>query len=333
MSKKTLFQFLVMVAVLLAGLNSAYAQTQPTITTLSAAVADERTQRLTVASATGFVASTGTLDYGMFVDHEFMRITAVSGTTITVQRGQARTNATAHKSGAYVFVGQYGSQPTSGSAVGGPFIQSPMQGACTATAYAYSPYIQVNAGALGGQALYNCINGVWTPQTLPGDVVQPALMKFCTVPIGSVAYGSFGTSTTASTTGQFTASVFVPQSFIATGITALNGSAVDGSLKIHILNNMSGALIGSSAVAGTAGSGNDAFQAMAFTTPILVSGPATYFIGIQDNAADVNGIRTIAASTFNNVIAASLTSVFGTVGAITPPTTFTADTGPVACLY
>lgn len=330
---RKLFSILSLAAVLMALSVGAFAQTATPFTTLSAAIADERTPRLTVTSATGFVASTGNLDYGIFIDNEFMRITAVSGTIITVNRAQARTSATAHKSGAYVFYGQYGSQPAPGT-TGGPFIQSPAQGSCTRTAYTYMPMIQINASALGGQAMYDCVGGTWSKQTLPSDVYQPSLYKACTVPIGSVAYGSFGTSTTASTTSQYNATVFVPNTFIATGITNLNGSAVDtASKKIFILHSAAGNVIGNSAVAGTAATGNDAFQAIAFTTPLIVTGPATYFIGLQDDTADVNGIRTIATATFNGLPAGVTTSVFGTVSAITVPSTFTADQGPVACIY
>lgn len=334
---RKLLYLLTLAAVLLAVQATAFSQSQPTFTTLSAAIADERTTHVSVTSATGFVASNGAtgLNYGMFVDNEFMKITAVSGTVITVIRGEQRTQATSHASLSYVIVGQYGSQQQSSTQTGGPFIQSQPLGSCTRTNYPYLPLVQVNAAALGGQAMYDCVNGSWAQQTLLGAVYQPALYKACTAPIGSVAYGSMGTSTTASTTAQYTASVWVPATFVATGITNLNGSAVDtASKKVIILYSGSGRLIANSLATGTLATGNDSFQAIAFTATKIVTGPAMYFIGLQDDTADVNGIRTIAASTFNNVIGSSITSVFGTVASsITPPTTFTADVAPLACIY
>lgn len=333
---KKFINLLTLVAVLLVGqISTAYSQAQqPTFTTLSSAIADARATRIAVTSATGFVASTGTLDYGLFVDNEFMRITAVSGTSITVQRGQSNTNATAHPSGAYVVVGQYGSQQAPGVA-GGPFVQNKLAGTCSRSDWPYMPLIQVNANAIGGQAMYDCIGAVWRPQTLISQISQPSLYKACTVPIGSVAYGSFGTSITPGTTSQYTASVFVPSTIIATGITELNGSAVDtGSKKIVIAYGLNGQLLANSATAGTAATGSDAFQAIPFTTPRILVGPSYYFLALQDDTADANGLRMVATATFNNVIAGVTTSVFGTVAAsITAPTTFTADQGPIACLY
>ena len=334
---KKILHILTLAAVLMAVSVNAFSQTQPTFTTLSAAISDERTTRFTVASATGFVASNQTtgLNYGAFIDNEFIRITAVSGTTITGTRGQANTNATSHKSGARVFVGQYGSQQQSATQTGGPFIQGPLKGSCTRTAYPYLPLIQVNANALDGQGMYDCLGGQWLAGTLLDQPGSTPLVAACTVPIGSVAYGSFGTSTTASTTGEFTASVWVPTSFVATGITNLHGSAVDGAAKaISILRDSTGNRLAWSALAGTVTATNDAFQAIPFTATRIVVGPALYAIGIQNDTADVNAIRTVAASTFNNLVASSITSVFGTVAAtVTLPTTFTADTGPVACIY
>lgn len=334
---KKLVPILALVAVLMAVVPAAFGQSQPTFTTLSAAVTDARATRLTVTSATGFVASnqaTG-LDYGMFVDNEFMRITGVSGTTITVQRGQGSTVATPHASGADVIVGQYGSQLQSATQTGGPFIQSPLSGSCTRTSAQILPLVQTRPNALGGQAMYDCIGGTWVKQTLLSDISQPSLLKACSVPIGSVAYGSFGTSTTTGTTSEYTVNVFVPYTFIATGITNLNGSAVDGaSKKIFILRTSDGKLIANTATAGTLATGNDAFQAIAFTATKIVTGPAYYLMGLQDDTADVNGIRTVAASTFNGIVGSAITSVFGTVAAsVTAPTTFTADVAPIACLY
>lgn len=333
---KKIFNLLALVAVLLVGtLTTAYSQAQqPTFTTLSSAITDTRATRIAVTSASGFVASTGTLDYGIFVDNEFMRITGVSGTQITVQRGQANTNATAHPSGAYVVVGQFGAQLAPGVA-GGPFVQNKLSGTCSRGDWPYMPLIQVNANAIGGQAMYDCVGAVWRPQTLISQISQPALYKACTVPIGSVAYGSFGTSITASTTAQYTASVFVPNTIIVTGITQLNGAAVDtGSKKIVMLYGLNGQLLANSATAGTAATGSDAFQAIPFTSAKIITGPSYYFTGLQDDTADANALRMIATATFNNVIASSITSVFGTVPtSITAPTTFTADVGAIACLY
>jgi len=100
---------------------SGFTQTNTlTETTLSAAITDQQT-RLAVASATDFAVNSI-----MFVDKEAMTISAVSGTNITVQRGQPATGSTAHASGTLVYVGTpdlFGSAPPAGSCtVGGEFV-------------------------------------------------------------------------------------------------------------------------------------------------------------------------------------------------------------------
>ncbi len=75
------------------------AQTLITNTTLSAAAtATTRTVSLTSASGT----AVGSF---LYVDYELMLINGISGTTITVQRGQGGTGVQAHASAAVVLVG------------------------------------------------------------------------------------------------------------------------------------------------------------------------------------------------------------------------------------
>ena len=341
---RKILHILTLAAVLLAVQATAFSQTQPTFTTLSAAVADERTTRLTVTSATGFVASnqaTG-LDYGLFVDNEFMRITAVSGTTITVERGQARTNATAHKSGARVFVGQFGSQRQSSTQTGGPFIQSPLYGSCTRTTGTILPLIQVNPTTLGGQALYDCNNGKWIKATLFDDQPQSPLVGPCSVPIGSVAYASFGTNTADVANKRMSTSIYVPVTGIYTGVQFLQGGTATTDNITFGLFDAGGKPIANAGATGVLLATADTFKAVPFTagssgnaqTLTIVPGPANYFISLNANGSTAGAIRTVAVSTFKNVLSAGTTSVtFGTFVAFTPPTTFTADLAPIGCFY
>lgn len=81
---------------------SMLAQTNPaTSTTLSAAIADGATTVIRVTSATGLTAGTT----GIYVDGEYMNVQAVSGTQITVTRGQLGTVGRAHRSGVTVIKG------------------------------------------------------------------------------------------------------------------------------------------------------------------------------------------------------------------------------------
>lgn len=312
------------------------AQTAPTRTTLSAAMAAGARQ-MVVTSASGFTASSGSQQYFVLIENDLRQVLSVSSTTIGL--GPSRGASVGHVSGSTVIFGTPGNwlTGTAGATAGstGVFPPSLPTGSCSRGNQQYLPMFvpASSTGTVGGTI--DCLGGEWVVGTLPdAGGLQPALLKYCTVPIGSVAYGSFGTSTTTSATVEYTANIFVPRTMYVTGFTNLNGSAVDtNSKKIFILKDTAGKILANTATAGTAATGNDAFQAIAFTSAVYAVGPAWHFVGLQDDTADTNGIRTIAASTFNGVLASGPTSVFGTIAELAIPTTFTADVGPIGCLY
>lgn len=103
MKNKTLFT-LILAAVLALGLaQPIHAQTILDQTFLTAAMSATATT-MTVTSNTGFTASTNTVEYWAFIENEAVRINAVSGTLITVQRGQEGAQ-TAHPINSIVHVG------------------------------------------------------------------------------------------------------------------------------------------------------------------------------------------------------------------------------------
>lgn len=101
---KSMYAVLMAIALALLA-QPAIAQTELTQTTLSAAVTDTSGQTVRVASATGIAVNST----GLWVDHEYMPVVAISGTTITVQRGGFGTRANTHASGAKVWVSVAGS--------------------------------------------------------------------------------------------------------------------------------------------------------------------------------------------------------------------------------
>jgi hypothetical protein len=155
--------------------------------------------------------------------------------------------------------------------------------------------------------------------------------RFSTVPIGSVAYGSFGTNTTMVAGTHYRAEIFINRRVTLAGIAILNGATVGTDKGIAYLYDSNGALVASSALAGATTSGANAFQTYAFTANVTVD-PGQYFIAYQSNGT-TDTIRTTAASTFIDVMTGSATGTFGTPLNFTPPTTFTADKGPVAYAY
>lgn len=333
-------RILTLVAAVLMAASAAFAQSAITTTTLSSAMNDAKTTTMRVTSATGFVASnqaTGA-EYAVFVDHELMRITAVSGTTITVQRGFASTNATPHKSAARAYVGPMGSQQGPGAGQsGGPFVQTSMQGACTRNQWAILPLINVNQRAnanQNGMLMYNCLNGSWRPQSMGADVEDDLIVGAQNIPIGSVAYGSLGTNTSDVNNQMWITSIWVAKTGVFTGIQVLQGGTATTDTITAAIYDGGGNLIANSATAGVALSGANTFLSLPFTATTLVTGPGRYFIAVTGNGTAAGAIRTVAASTYTNVVATTQSSTFGTFPAISPvPTTFTQNDAPIVQLY
>ena len=126
----------------------AFAQTVPTQTTLSAAVAipspGSPSTTVIVASATGISAPTATSPgTELYVDDEAMVVQAVNGTTLTVFRGYDASNAGQHSSGSAVYAG-----PVSGT-FGSPFvIVDPPAGGCTLSTETYTMRINTRIGRI-----------------------------------------------------------------------------------------------------------------------------------------------------------------------------------------
>ena len=167
--------------------------------------------------------------------------------------------------------------------------------------------------------------------TMVGGSAASGRSVFSTVPIGSVAYGSFGTNTSAVANTLYLAEVFIPRNFTCTGIGVLNGSQATNGVAIVSLYNTSGTKVANSA--STATSGTNAFQQIAFTATYAALGPARYWIGVQmQNVSDT--LRTIAASTFVDCFTDSqVQGSFVSPATATVPTSFSANKGPIAYVY
>ena len=323
------------------------AQSQPTFTTLSSAIAASAqggTIRFVVGSATGFVASSGTLDYYAFISDgaggEALRITAVNGTTITGTRGQFSTNANPHAKGAIVIVGQAGSSQAPGTN-GSPFIQTAMTGACTASAYPVLPLFQINARTPGlQQAAYNCNNGVWAIQTLPAAADSPIVAtRSCTPPglqaLGLLSSSSFGNTSVPLQLGTSTAdvagrvfydTVYIPQTTVLTGLSFLIG-ATGGTDNVDMfLARADGQFLAKTLAGGTLVGSAGRFQDINFVantvagqTAFLATGPARYWIAWQGNGTTAT-LATIDLTP--GLTTAGLGAFTGVLGSFLPSTTF-----------
>ncbi len=312
--RNTLKTFALFGAIFLLAAGFGFGQTNTVASTyLAAAVSGSLSaSTVIVGSATGITVSPQTL---LFVDQERMPVVSVNGTSITV----SRTNPGAHAQYSRVYIGRpnwfYSVNP-------------PARGACTlANLYAH-PWINVNTGAI-----WSCVGGIWTHENaLPATSGRP---QYWTIPLGSAAYASTGTDTAITATTVYVGELFVPRSMLVTGIKALAGGTVAGTdTGIAFLFNANGQLLANSALAGTTLTGINTVQTLPLTAPYFVNGPARYWIGVQVSAATTK-IRTVATSTFTDLLSTTITSVtYGTLPTFsTLPTTFTADNAPIAGVY
>lgn len=171
-----------------------------------------------------------------------------------------------------------------------------------------------------------------TPGQVTGQGVGNALNQYSNIPIGSVAYASLGTNTTDVAGQVWVSSFTLPVDMSITGMKCLQGGTATTDKVIYSLYDSSGALLANSATAGTSLSGASTFLAAAFTSP-LTAYAGHYFMGVQGNGTAAGAIATIAASTYLGVATTVVSGSFGTLPDITPPTTFTADNGPICYVY
>lgn len=132
---------------------------------------------------------------------------------------------------------------------------------------------------------------------------------------------STGTDTAMADGQTHFKAVQIPVSGNLTGVQYLIGSVGGTDKVISVLYDDKGNVLTTSALAGTTVGTANTVQLLAFTTPYSVVGPGKYHIGVQQNGA-TGKIRTMTAGLFAKANIAT-GGTFGTVIAITPPTTGT----------
>jgi hypothetical protein len=148
-----------------------------------------------------------------------------------------------------------------------------------------------------------------------------------------VVYGAtpeVGNDTAYVSGSIFYATVAVNFDCTVTGVEVLNGTVAETNKLIGILYDRFGQVVANSKTEGITASGAKTYQALEFTAPALV--PAgKYFIGVQANGTTAKFYSLKKGTT--NIGCGSTTGTFGTVAAITPPTTFTENVAPIANTY
>lgn len=158
------------------------------------------------------------------------------------------------------------------------------------------------------------------PQTASTNLVQmvAALQYFGQVKDKTMVAGT-----------RYYSSIQVGSPAIITGVQALIGTTGGTDTWVYELHGPTGLLLAASA-ATTAGTAST-WQRLAFTATYTLTVPGQYFVVVQSNGNTAK-LATLN-SDVNPTLTGSATGTQGTPASITPPTTYTANLGPMALLY
>ena len=316
--KKTLF-----LAIALFALSAlSFGQVSLIPITLSSAVTTTSGNTVVVSAATGLNSNSYAIAAGtsyLWIDGEYMAVSAVNSTTLTVTRGYGGTRAETHPSGAYVFAG-----PALAFHNAKPGVLP--QGSCTRANELFVPHVEISS-----QVVSDCIGGVWVTGSDAPYGQQQFELPFPNT--GGTAYTSINTNgTTLSATTQYCTEVNLPYNKVLTGIGVLNGTTVTTDNHLVALYDSTGKLLANSATAGVVAASASTYQDIAFTSKYYAVGPAVYYACMQTNGTHAT-VRMIVTGTQDTYLTYGGTSVFGTLASFTAPTGFTTAVGPYVILY
>lgn len=182
-----------------------------------------------------------------------------------------------------------------------------------------------------GVGLSCALVGAKATATVAGIGLQSgAFTTYATFPQSTL---TSGTSTQGVATTLFMAQVVLEFNSTLTGIAVTNGATVGTNKYIVALFNSAGVPVATSALAGVTTAGASGYQKVPFTAAYTAAGPAVYWIGVYINGTTDNFMTMPAVAAYQGLAGTITSQTFGTVVAVTPPTTFTAGAGPVAFTY
>jgi hypothetical protein len=192
---------------------------------------------------------------------------------------------------------------------------------------------KVSITVSGGAGSFTTLttSGVYTPS---GGIALASTGGFSTfIPFPVTATTGVGTSTTPSATTVYLTSVYIDTNATLTGIAVNNAATCGTNSYIVALFNSAGTPLAHSLLTGTLCSGASAWQDIAFTATLPVVGPGQYFVGVFMNGTTDRFFTIPAAGEYVGLAGTNTGQTFGTVAAITPPTTFTAGAGVIVHTY
>ena len=173
------------------------------------------------------------------------------------------------------------------------------------------------------------------PNETPGAAILgtygPSILP--NMPLGTAALTAAGTSSAQAAGTLNISEMFVPHWNTWKGLAVLNGTTAATDLMLVAIYNSAGALVATSALAGTVAANASVVQARDFVGGPVTLAPGRYFCAVQSNGTTAHTNKLVTANGVN-VLTTSVTGTFGTVPAsITVPTTFTTAVGPIFQLY
>lgn len=163
-----------------------------------------------------------------------------------------------------------------------------------------------------------------------GQAPQSTSISMIALAIALKWANTHSSRTMVSGTRLFTSvAVGAPTTF--TGIDVLIGATGGTDNLIVELHDSTGAIVATSALAGTLAGTANLFQRIPFTAPYTAA-PGTYYAVVQSNGTTAN-IAVLASAGISGITNGTATGTFGTSAAITPPTTYTAGVSPLVHLY
>ena len=139
-----------------------------------------------------------------------------------------------------------------------------------------------------------------------------------------------GTSTNGTSGTVYLSQINIGANVTLTGIALDNATANSGTSFLAVLYNSAGVVVANSV--GAVSTGSSAWQLIPFTAPKAITGPASYWVGIIANNNTASFYTTPAVGAFAGLAGTVTGQTFAAIN-ITPPTTFTAGTGPVVYTY
>jgi hypothetical protein len=190
-------------------------------------------------------------------------------------------------------------------------------------------YLQLSQPALGvGENIGARMDALEALQLSVKGTISPQGTHFYAGGYVPVSFTD-GNDTTDITNDIWVNEVRIRGNTLITGVSYLIGSVGTTDTVIAILYDSSGNVLAYSALAGTTVGTAETFQRLPFVTAYQAS-PGLYYIGISTNGTHAH-LQTQVAGNHNAGVITGQT--FGTPTAITPPSTFTANKGPIAMLY